>query len=443
LKSLPTYKDIWKIAMPLLFGALAENIVVVTDTAFLARVGELELAASAIAGAFYIILFVVGAGFGTGAQILMSRRNGEENYKRIGPIVENSLYFIWFFSAIIVVFGLLFADKILSAVITSETIADAAVRFLNIRVFTLFFSLGCVILSRFFIGIQFTKYIGIGALVIAVSNFILDYVFIFGKFGFPKMGLEGAALAAVLAEVIGFAFFVIIIIRKVDLKKYNLFRFKKPQLDITRNTFNLSGFTMLQNFISIVGWFLFFVIVEKTGEKNLAITNIIRSYYILILTPLWAFSSTVSTLVSNAIGAGQRRYVFQIIRRVATLGAGIMVAVFLFTLCFPGAIMSLYTTDASLIEIGSKGLYIVAFAGILGGVSWIIFMAVSATGNAQIAVVIEIFTTVAYVFAIYTLANTFSDRISLVWLSEVVYCVVLGIGSVLYLSTNHWKKKVI
>jgi Na+-driven multidrug efflux pump len=200
---------------------------------------------------------------------------------------------------------------------------------------------------------------------------------------------------------------------------------------------------MLQNFISIVGWFLFFVIVEKTGERNLAITNIIRSYYILILTPLWAFSSTVSTLVSNAIGAGQRRYVFQIIRRVATFGAGIMVVVFLLTLCFPKAIMSLYTTDASLIEMGLNGLYIVAFAGILGGISWIIFMAVSATGNTQIAVVIEIFTTVAYVFAIYTLANTFSDRISLVWLSEIVYCIVLGIGSVIYLSTNHWKKKVI
>ncbi|MDR1950761.1 MAG: MATE family efflux transporter [Bacteroidales bacterium] len=429
--------------MPLLFGVLAENVVVVTDTAFLARVGELELAASAIAGAFYIILFVVGAGFGTGTQILISRRNGEENYKKIGPIVENSLYFIWLFSAIIVVLGLAFADKILSAVIASEAIADAAVRFLNIRMFTLFFSLGCVILARFFVGIQFTKYVGIGALIVAVSNFILDYVLIFGKFGFPKMGLEGAALAAVLAEVVGFAFLAIIIIRKIDLSKYDLFRFKKPQLNVARNTFNLASFTMLQNFISIVGWFLFFVIIEKTGEKNLAVTNIVRSYFILILTPLWAFSSTVSTLVSNAIGAGQRRYVFPIVRRVATLGAIIMTAIFLFTICFPNAILSIYTTDPILIEMSINGLYIVAFATVLGGVSWIIFMTVSATGNTDIALVIEIFTTIAYVFTIYTLANMFTDRISLVWLSEIVYAVVMAIGSIIYLSTDHWTKKQI
>jgi putative MATE family efflux protein len=443
LKSLPTYKDIWKIAMPLLFGTLAENIVVVTDTAFLARVGELELAASAIAGAFYIILFVVGVGFGTGTQILISRRNGEKNYDKIGPIVENSLYFIWLFSAIIVVLGLLFADKILGIMIASEAIAEAAVQFLNIRMFTLFFSLGCVILSRFFVGIQFTKYVGIGALVVAASNFIFDYILIFGKFGFPKMGLEGAALAAVLAEVLGFLFFVIIIFQKVDLKKYKLFQFKLPQLDIIRKTFNLAGFTMLQHLTSLIGWFLFFVIVEKTGEKNLAVTNIVRSYFLLIITPHWAFSATVSTLVSNAIGAGQRRYVFLIIRKVARFCTGIMVVIFLFTLCFPNAIMSIYTADVSLIEMGINGLYIVALAGVVGGIAWTIFVAVSATGNTEIALVIDIFSTIAYVTAIYILAFTFADRIALVWFSEFIYSAVLIIGSVIYLSTNHWMKKQI
>ena len=429
--------------MPLFFGMLAENAVVVTDTAFLARVGELELAASAIAGAFYIILFVVGAGFGTGAQILMSRRNGEGNFRRIGPIVENSLYFIWAFSATIVCFSLLFANKILGAIIASEAIAEAAVRFLNIRVFTLFFSLGVVVLSRFFVGIQFTKYIGIGALIIAVSNFIFDYLLIFGKFGFPKMGLEGAALAAVLAEIAGFTFLMIIILRKVDLKKYKLFRFAQPRFAVIRNTFNLAVFTMLQNFTSIIGWFLFFVIIEKTGEKNLAITNIIRSYYIFIITPLWALSSTVSTMVSNAIGAGQRRYVFPIIRRVATLGMGIMAVVFLFTICFPNAIMRVYTNDPSIIAMCLEGLYIVAFTGVLGGFAWIVISAVAATGNTNIAFYIDIITTAIYIYSIYVFAQMFADRIALVWISEVLYSVAFGTLSVIYFSFNHWKKKEI
>ncbi|MCL2412541.1 MAG: MATE family efflux transporter [Bacteroidales bacterium] len=429
--------------MPLLFGSLAQNIVVATDTAFLARVGELELAASAIAGAFYVIMFVVGMGFGTGTQILISRRNGEKNYRKIGPIVENSLYFIWAFAAIIVLLSVTFSDRILGAIISSEAIAEAAVRFLNIRVFTLFFALGSVILSRFFVGIQFTKYVGIGALIVAVTNLVFDYVLIFGKFGFPKMGLEGAALAAVLAEIVGFAFFVIIIFRKMDLKKYNLFRFKMPRFSVMKGIFNLSSFTMLQYFTSVIGWFLFFVFVERTGERNLAVSNIIRSFYLLILTPQWAFGEAVSTLVSNAIGEGRRRYVFPIIRKVATFSVLVMVGLLVITVCFPNAIMSLYTNDISLIELGINGLYVVAVANVIGGISWIIFVSVSATGNTHVAFVIDIIVTAIYVYSIYVLAQMFADRIAMVWLSEIIFYITQGIGAAIYLSTNHWKKRVI
>jgi putative MATE family efflux protein len=451
MKSLPSYKQIWQITLPLLLGLIAESLVGVTDTAFLGHVGETEAAAAGYAGAFYIILFVVGMGFGTGTQILTSRRNGEQNFKQIGSIVENSLYFIWLFSAIVVVVALLLVGQIFGAVTNSPDVADASIRFLNIRVFTLFFSLGCVICSRFFVGIQLTKYIGIGALIVAGTNFILDYVLIFGKFGFPKMGLEGASLAAVLAEVVGLAYYIIIIIRKVDLAKYDLFRFKKPQLDIVRNTFNLSGFTMLQNLVSLIGWFLFFVIIEKTGEwnttvsgeRNLAVCNFVRSYYLLIIVPMWAFGHAVSTLVSNAIGAGQRRYVFQIIRRVSILCAGSMVIIFIFTICFSKEIMSLYTPNEVLINMGINGLWIVALANIIGGVTWTVFTAISATGNTQIALLIETVTTIVYVCVIYVLAHIFANRISFVWFSELVYYVVMGVGSFVYLSTNHWTKKQI
>lgn len=443
MKTLPSYKQIWQIAWPLLIGMLAENIVGVVDTAFLGHVGELELAASAMAGTFYIILFCVGMGFGVGTQILISRRNGEQNYKPIGAILESSLYFIWLFSAITIALAFAFAEPILKFIISSESIAEATLQFLNIRVFTLFFSLGCVMMRSFFVGIQFTKYIGIGAFVIAGTNFVLDYILIFGKFGFPKMGLEGAALASVLAEVAGLIYFVIIIIRKIDLKKYDLFRFKKPQLKIVRNTFNLSIYTMLQNLVSLISWFLFFVIVEKTGERNLAVTNIVRSFYILIITPMWAYSSSVSTLVSNAIGAGQRRYVFQIIRRVTLFGIGTALVIFALTACFPVSILKLYTADRSLIEIGLNGMYIVAFANVIYGFTGIAFAAVSATGNTNIAMGIELFAVILYLFTIQFLATRFSERISMVWVTEIVYYVVLGIGSMIYLSTKHWTKKEI
>ncbi len=253
-----------------MLGLLAENLVGVIDTAFLGHVGDLELAASAIASTYYVILFVVGMGFGTGTQILIARRNGEGNYKKIGGIFENSLYFIWFFSAVTILLSFFFSRQILGVMLASDEILNAAMRYLDIRIFTLFFSLGCVIMRSFFVGIEFTKYIGIGALVISVVNFVADYLLIFGKLGFPAMGLEGAAVATMIAEVAGFGYFVWIIGRKIDLTKYDMFVFRRPQWHVVKHTMKLSVFTMLQNLLSLSTWFLFFVIIEKTGEQNLA-----------------------------------------------------------------------------------------------------------------------------------------------------------------------------
>ena len=87
-------KNIFQITYPIFLTLIAQNIINVTDTAFLGRVSEVALGASAIAGVYYFAIYVVGFGFSQGAQILTGRRNGEHNYDRIGPIFNNGLIFI-------------------------------------------------------------------------------------------------------------------------------------------------------------------------------------------------------------------------------------------------------------------------------------------------------------------------------------------------------------
>lgn len=89
-----SYRTIWKISFPIFLSLLAQNIIIVVDTAFLGRVGEIELGASAIGGLFYVCLFIVGFGFANGTQILIGRRNGEGKFKEIGSYFDHSLYFL-------------------------------------------------------------------------------------------------------------------------------------------------------------------------------------------------------------------------------------------------------------------------------------------------------------------------------------------------------------
>ena len=88
-------KDIMRIAYPILISLLMEQMIGMTDTAFLGRVGEVELGAAAIAGIYYLAVFMMGFGFGVGAQILIARRNGEKHYDEIGEIFIRVFISCW------------------------------------------------------------------------------------------------------------------------------------------------------------------------------------------------------------------------------------------------------------------------------------------------------------------------------------------------------------
>ncbi len=89
-----SYKRIWSIAYPIILGSVAQNLINVTDTAFLGRVGEVALGASAIGGMFYLVFINLGLGFGTGAQIIIARRFGEGDKKMVGKTFDHALYFM-------------------------------------------------------------------------------------------------------------------------------------------------------------------------------------------------------------------------------------------------------------------------------------------------------------------------------------------------------------
>ena len=96
-----SYKQIWHIVYPLLISLFMEHLIGLTDTAFLGRVGEIQLGASALGGVYYISIFMLGFGFGIGAQIIMARRNGEKRYSDIGVILSQGILFLLFLAAVI------------------------------------------------------------------------------------------------------------------------------------------------------------------------------------------------------------------------------------------------------------------------------------------------------------------------------------------------------
>lgn len=137
------------IAYPILISLLMEQMIGMTDTAFLGRVGEVELGASAIAGVFYMVIFMAAFGFSIGAQILIARRNGEKQYREIGDLFYQGIYFQIGLAAVMFLLSYFLSPMILKRIVSSEHIYEAAISYLNWRVFGAFFSFSAVIFRAF------------------------------------------------------------------------------------------------------------------------------------------------------------------------------------------------------------------------------------------------------------------------------------------------------
>jgi putative MATE family efflux protein len=440
---IPTYRNIWDISYPIIISLIAQNLINVIDTAFLGRVGEVELGASAIAGLFYISLFMLGFGFGTGAQILMARRNGESNYRDIGKIFNNSIYFLLALGLALFFIIKIFSPVFLKSFISSPAIYAATHEFLRFRIYGIFFAFMNVIFRAFYISITKTRMLTFAAVLMAVVNIILDYLLIFGNWGFPKMGIAGAGLASSIAEGSAALFFLFLTLRTVDIRKYGLFKRGKPDLAVVKKTLEISIYVMMQNFASLGGWFVFFMIVEHMGERTLAISNIIRSIYMVLMIPIWGFSSAVNTLVSNSLGAKHPDKVIPIIIKASKMSFLSILAVIAASLFIPRLIISIYTSDPGLISATVPTLYVILGAMMLFSVTMMMFSGVSGTANTHIAMAIELFTIAIYLLAAYLLAVVFHQRIEVVWLCEYIYFIILGSLSMLYLRTGKWRLKVV
>ena len=325
-----TDKQIWLIAYPILISLIMEQMIGMTDTAFLGRVGEVELGASAIAGVFYMVIFMVAFGFSIGTQILIARRNGEQQYHEIGPLFYQGIYFQTGLAAVLFLLSYCFSPLLLKRIIASPQIYEAATSYLHWRVFGAFFSFSAVIFRAFFLGTTQTRTLTLNSVVMVLSNVVFNYVLIFGKLGLPALGIAGAAIGSSLAELVSLVFFIVYTRCRIDCRKYGLDRIPRLQLPVLRRMLDVSFWTMLQNFISLSTWFLFFLYIEHLGERPLAVTNIIRSVSGILFMVMMAFASTCGSLVSNLIGAGHADSVRPTIRQHIRLAYWLVLPLALF-----------------------------------------------------------------------------------------------------------------
>jgi putative MATE family efflux protein len=435
-----TYKDILKVAYPIIIGLIAQNLMMVIDTAFLGRAGAVTLGAAAIGGLFYLCIVMLGTGFSVGVQIMIGRRNGERKYKQIGIIMMHTFYSMLIIASIAFLLISFVAPALLFSFLDSNAVYNESIAFLNYRKYGLFFGFIVLAFNALYIGTLKTRVVSIGTIIMALVNIVLDYGLIFGKLGLPEMGIRGAALATNIAEFAAFAFFVFFGIYNKTFIKYKVFRiyaFSKP---ILSRLIKLSVPVMFQYFIAFSAWFVFFLIIEKHGEVSLAASNIARSIYMVLMIPVWGLSSAINSLVSNTIGEGRISLVIPLVKKVILIAVGSSILMIIFPVLFPETFASLYSSEANVIEATIPLIYVLSIALMVFSVSMIIFSALSGTGKTMVALKIEVVCIFLYLVSAYLLANVFKASTPMVWVVEIIYFSIMGLLSGYYLIRGKWKE---
>ena len=419
-------------------GSIAQNILIVTDTAFLGNLGEVALGGGIIGGLFYQVLLMLGWGTCIGGQIIIARRFGEGEKAKIGLIVEHLFYFLIVFALVLIIIIRPLSGSMLGSLVESPNVLAAGNDFFSYRVLGLAFAYISYTFNAFYVGIARTKVITATTAIMVAVNVVLDYALMFGHWGFPNMGVAGAAIAFVIAEGASCLAFILFTNLKFNHKEFNLFKFEHLNMRIIKQILNISWPLMFQFSLSIFVWFIFFIFIEKMGEVPLAVSNIVRSLYNVIIIPTWGFASATNTFVSQAIGKGNTHEVMPLIYKVLKIAVTSVALLSVLCLIFGPYAVQIYTNNPEIANMTIRVMYIVEFAALWQASAWVMFNGVSGTGSTKISFSIEMFTLFFYLIWAYLMAIALKQELSAVWTCEIIYGLFTTMLSLMYLKSKRW-----
>lgn len=433
------YKNIWHIAFPILLGMLFQQLIGVTDVIFLGRLGEIELGASAIAGLYYITIYMLGVGFGVGVQIIIAKLNGERKFSRISAVFYNATGLMLIFAVSAIILSLLFSGWLLAEIIESPAVRQAAQSYLDYRVWGFLFAFAIIAFRSFYVGITNTKILTISSVVMLLVNAVFNYALIFGRWGLPQMGIAGAALASVISEILAAACFVWYTVFRIDIKKYAFNHWCSFQRRLVKNIFSMSIWTTIQLFLSFAGWFFFFVAIEHVGSQELAASNILRSISAVVYMIVGALAATAGSLTANLLGAGKGREIPHTYKRVLRLCYAVILACLAVLAVSPYAVMRIYTDNETIIAASVNAYYMMLGSFIVTVPAIILFNVVIGCGYTRQAMVIEMIAMVVYMLNVWYVVLYLRSSLAVSWSTDYLYNIVIWILSLHYLK----KRKVL
>ncbi len=453
------YAVVLRLALPTVAAMLSQSIVNEIDIVFFSWLPQPE-SSNAQAALFpsLILLWLFGgslSAISVGTQAIAARRFAEGKEHDAGAVLVNSWVFALVAGCLFTLLGYLSLPFLLEHLIKVPAAREAAEAYLHWRLLGIASMVMTFSFKSFFDGIGKTYVHLVSAVVMNSFNVLLCMMFIFGRWGAPRMGIAGAGLAGFVSTWIGLAIMIGWALRQPYRARFQPFSLRKVDGKLVRDIVGLSWPSAVATIAVMTGFALFSTIVSRLdalehsarglGEGaeavNSAATTVIVGVLKLTFTACLAFGTSAATLVSQSLGAGDgdkaERFGWVSVR----LGLGIFAVVGLLEgLVFTRPLLSLVTSSPAVLEAASLPMRMMGLATPLIALAMILTQALFGAGNTRFVMLAELFLHfLCLVPLAWVLGITTGFGLVGIWSAALTYIVALALVMTWKFRRGDWK----
>lgn len=425
----------------MMLSGFIQSIIAITDAAFLSRYSKLAYDASGSAGLWYITMYMVFIGLADGAQIAMAQKVGEKNSKGFVAVFQSNFVILFSAAVILTILVHLCMPSLMNYLVTNHELARAEQSFLEIRSYSFWAATITLSIQASYLAVGKTTLVLIASLIAAISNIILDYFLVFGIGPFPRLGLEGAAIASTSAEFLAMLFLLSTLIGGKLRTQYPVWKARLVTKFQLMENLKIGVPLLFQGIVALSIWTVFFIWIEQMGGDNLTVSLNIRYIYFLAFVPIWGFAAATKTYIAQYFGAKRFDQLPIIQRRMQLLTVSFLLLTFHGAVLYPEALIRLVSDHSEHVTQSARILRVVSGSILIYGMGSVYFQTISGIGKTRITFLVECISTAFYIVSAYLFIKVWNWPIQRVWLVEYVYFITMGLASFTYLKWINLTKK--
>lgn len=434
-------RKIFALAWPAVLEMMLYMLLDIVDVAFVGRLGPRALAAVGLGAQLYFSALFVFSALATGATALVARAIGAGDRERASRVAGQALFLALLIGAGFGLVALFFAPQILNLFRFEFQVRQLAAGYLQIAGTPAAFALLLFVGNGIFRGAGLTK---IPLLVAGLTNLlhvVADYVLIFGKFGFPALGVRGAALATAFAQTVGCLLVLYLLASGLTPLRVRFTDFISIDRVLISKIFKLSVPAGFEEALLSLGRIVGSLMLAGLGTLAFAAHQVALTAESLSYMPGYGFAVAATTLVGQSLGAKQYAQAHRHGWEAAKIALLVMCGISLTFLFLPEYVIRVFARDPGVVALGSLCLRIAAFEQPTIALEMVLAGALRGAGDTRTPMLITVLSTWLLRLPLFYLAiYVFSFGLPVIWLITAFDWLVRALLITAQFQRGHWQR---